>query len=168
MWPRSLLAIVPWSMRQEHRPWVRQSLRRAPCIPAVSGRGRATRSWLGYKAEFRPGNGIDGESAKFGDFIRGEGGRIIKTHPDNSRLAVERLGVTIRINEFTGQTEISGLPEFDGELTDAGAIRLRFAINERFDFLPSDQLHPCLWEAHGKHPCDRFRSLMLPNIRGHP
>ena len=74
------------------------------------------------------------------NFIRGEGGRIIKTHPNNSRLAVERLGVTIRLNEFTGQTEISGLPEFDGELTDAGAIRLRFAVNERFDFLPSDQL----------------------------
>jgi hypothetical protein len=54
MWPRSLLAIVPWSMRQEHRPWVRQSLRRPMHpSPAVSGRGGATRSSAGLGNSFR-------------------------------------------------------------------------------------------------------------------
>jgi hypothetical protein len=96
--------------------------------------------WLGYKAEFRPGVGAVGDDCAK-DFVRGEGGRIIKTSPENSRLAIKRLGVSLHLNEFSGQTEITGLPSFDaGELTDAMAIRLRFLINEQFSFLPSNDL----------------------------
>ena len=57
-----------------------------------------------------------------------------------------------------------------------GSVKYDFVIHasgkrQPFDIRlgePHGKPRPCLWEAHGKQPCDRFRMLMLPNIRGHP
>jgi hypothetical protein len=74
------------------------------------------------------------------NFIRNEIGQIVRGHPHNVRLAIQKLGVEIRHNDFSTQTEVSGLPKFGPELIDAGAIRLRFLIGETYKFLPPDDL----------------------------
>jgi hypothetical protein len=90
------------------------------------------------------------------DFVRGENRHILTGHPHNTRLAIKLLGVTLRLNEFSTQTEVAGLSGFEGELTDAGAIRLRFLIQEKFGFLPSLQIfeHALVDIAHAArfHP----------------
>ncbi len=54
----------------------------------------------------------------------------------NIRLAISRLKIEFRYNQFSYQTEMEGLgPDFDGELTDDGAVRLRFRIEDEFHFL---------------------------------
>src|ERR1700730_2350749 len=73
-------------------------------------------------------------------FVRSDRGGILKTHPQNVRLAIRRLGVSLRYNEFSIQPEVAGLRGFGPELTDAGAIRLLFLIHETYDFLPSRDL----------------------------
>lgn len=93
---------------------------------------------------------------KISSFIKGDGGQVLKNHPQNTRFAVHKLGVRLRLNEFSTQTEIIGLPGFKDELTDAAAIRLRFLIHEAFGFLSPIQLfHEVLIDiAHrnGFHP----------------
>jgi hypothetical protein len=79
--------------------------------------------------------GHNGGSHKSDDgFIR-EGERILKDHHKNIRHAIALLGVSLRHNDFSTQTEISNLSAFGPELTDAGAIRLRFLIQETYGFL---------------------------------
>ncbi len=51
-------------------------------------------------------------------------------------MAIEHLGVSLRQNEFSNMTEIHGLAGYGPELTDAGAIRLRFLIGSTYYFLP--------------------------------
>jgi Virulence-associated protein E len=70
------------------------------------------------------------------DFIRGDEKQILRGHPDNIRMAIEHLGVSLRQNEFSNMTEIHGLAGYGPELTDAGAIRLRFLIGSTYYFLP--------------------------------
>jgi hypothetical protein len=96
--------------------------------------------WLGYKAEFRPG--VDGDNPAL-DFIRGDGGQILKGHHQNTRRAISLLGVNLKQDEFSNQPKIWGLPgHSDGgrELTDDIAKRLRFLIEETYSFLPSKVL----------------------------
>jgi hypothetical protein len=73
-------------------------------------------------------------------FIRGAEGGIIKTHPHNVRLAINRLGVTLRYNEFTNCPEINGLPNYGPDLTEAAGLRLRFSISETYQFYPAREL----------------------------
>lgn len=72
-------------------------------------------------------------------FLRGDKG-INPRSPNNIKLAISKLGITLFYNEFSTQTEIKGLPNFGLELTDAGVICLRFLIDERFHFLPEKQM----------------------------
>jgi predicted P-loop ATPase len=74
-------------------------------------------------------------------FKRNEHGQILKGHRRNIELAIERLGVTLRKNEFSQQTEISGLPGVKPILSDEGSICLRFTIDEIFKFLPVKDLY---------------------------
>jgi predicted P-loop ATPase len=55
----------------------------------------------------------------------------------NIRLVIKLLGIKLRLNEFSTQTEISGFPGAkDGEFTNVLAHRLRFLIDEGYRFLP--------------------------------
>jgi Virulence-associated protein E/Primase C terminal 2 (PriCT-2) len=94
---------------------------------------------------------------KINSFIRGDAGNIVRGQPQNTRFSVHKLGIRLRLNEFSTQTEISGLPKFEGELTDAGAIRLRFLVHEAFGFMPPANLfHDVLIDiAH----CNRFHPV---------
>ncbi len=79
-------------------------------------------------------------AAKGADFIRNEKKQILKHLHSNIKLAIERLKVRLRYNEFSRQPEIYGLPGFGPELTDAAAIRLRFKVEDSFYFYPSPPL----------------------------
>jgi hypothetical protein len=85
-------------------------------------------------------NGHDREELPAPAFVLGAEGQILKGHPFNISLAIERLGVVLRRNEFSIQIEITNLEGYGPELTDAGAIRLRLATHETFGFLPSRDL----------------------------
>jgi hypothetical protein len=75
------------------------------------------------------------------DFIRSDTGQILKGHHQNIRHAIQLLGVSLRHNEFSTQTEVAGLAGFGPlELNDPGAARLRFLIHESFSFLPPKDL----------------------------
>jgi predicted P-loop ATPase len=74
-------------------------------------------------------------------FIRSDTGQILKGHHQNIRHAIQLLGVSLRHNEFSTQTEVAGLAGFaPPELNDPGAARLRFLIHESFSFLPPKDL----------------------------
>ena len=74
------------------------------------------------------------------DFIKDPHGAILKNHPQNTRTALSRLGVIVRLNEFSAESEVTGLDGYGPELTDAGAIRLHFLIGETFGFLPTQNI----------------------------
>jgi hypothetical protein len=67
-----------------------------------------------------------------------------KPYPSQSniRVAMLKLGVSVSYNTFSDQTMISGLSDFGPTLDDAGMIRLRLLIDQRFKLLVSkDMLH---------------------------
>jgi hypothetical protein len=75
------------------------------------------------------------------DFKCNEHGQILKGYRRNIELAIGRLGVTLRKNEFSQNIEISGVAGFGPNLSDEGSIRLRFTIDETFKFLPAKDLY---------------------------
>ena len=93
-------------------------------------------------------------------FIRGSEKQILKGNPQNIRLAIDKLGVFLKQNDFAGRTEIVGLTGFGPELTDAGAIRLRLWIEETFGFLPPqllfDQVLTDIAHANRYHPVREY------------
>ena len=97
--------------------------------------------WLGYRAEARGANGERAAEARAADgFVRGDSGQILKGHPENIRCAVQALGVSLRLNQFSVQTDVAGLDGHGPELNDAGAVRLRLLIHEVYGFLPTQEL----------------------------
>jgi predicted P-loop ATPase len=73
-------------------------------------------------------------------FTHGDAGQILKGHPENIRRAVQQLGVVLRLNQFSVQTDVAGLDGHGPELNDAGAVRLRLLIHETYGFLPTQEL----------------------------
>ncbi len=69
-------------------------------------------------------------------FVRDDAGEIVAGHQGNIRLAVEKLDVTLRYDEFRGAPAIEGLPEFGPWLDDPAMVRLWLLIDERFGFRP--------------------------------
>jgi hypothetical protein len=97
--------------------------------------------WLGYRAEARGASGERKAEARAADaFVRGDEGQILKGHPGNIRHAVQALGVSLRLNQFSVQTDVAGLDGHGPELNDAGAVRLRLLIHEVYGFLPTQEL----------------------------
>ena len=97
--------------------------------------------WLGYRAEARGASGERKVEARADDaFVRGDAGQILKGHPENIRNAVQALGVSLRLNQFSVQTDVTGLDGHGPELNDAGAVRLRLLIHEVYGFLPTQEL----------------------------
>src|SRR5205807_6626269 len=73
-------------------------------------------------------------------FVHGDAGQILKGHPENIRRAVQQLGVSLRLNQFSVQTDVAGLDGHGPELNDAGAVRLRLLIHDTYGFLPTQEL----------------------------
>lgn len=77
------------------------------------------------------------------DFKRDKNGAIYKDVYENIALALEKLDVVVRKNDFKLCLElkgdIKGKP-YDGEITDDVASRVQFQINEAFHFLPTDRM----------------------------
>jgi hypothetical protein len=73
-------------------------------------------------------------------FDRDNKGNTLRNHPANIRLAIEKLGVSLKQNDFACRIEVAGLDGFGLELTDNASIRLRFLVHESFGFLPPLQL----------------------------
>jgi hypothetical protein len=68
------------------------------------------------------------------DFARDEDGKIMPSQ-DNVDLALRKLGVRLRYNEFAGHEIIEGLASFGPRLDDSAVNRLRFTIDAQFGFL---------------------------------
>ena len=64
-------------------------------------------------------------------FATDDDGKKFKTQR-NIRLAIRKLGVKLRYNEFTHKAEITGLPEHGPALQDDAVTDMRLTIEERF------------------------------------
>src|ERR1700730_5498720 len=95
--------------------------------------------WLGYRAEARA-ESMAAEPQGEDGFIRGEMGQILKGRPHNLRLAIKMLRVRLRLNEFSGQTEVEGLRGRGPDFNDPDATRLRLLNEETYGFLPGKEL----------------------------
>jgi hypothetical protein len=69
------------------------------------------------------------------NFLRNDEGRITG-NIQNIRIAMLKLGVTVRYDLFADRTLIDGLPGFGPALDDAAMVRLWVLFNERFKFQP--------------------------------
>ena len=83
---------------------------------------------------------IDSESLPNGpsdeeeEFTRDEDGKVCSSQ-DNIDLALRKLGVKLRYNEFSGHEIVEGLAGFGPRLDDGAVNRLRFTIDAQFGFL---------------------------------
>ncbi len=108
-----------------------------PCEPATASNRQDKSEAAERKARRQKAK----DEAKAADgFTRGDSGQILKGHPENIRRAVEDLGVGLRLNQFSAQTDVAGLCGHGPELNDAGAVRLRLLIHETYGFLPTQEL----------------------------
>jgi len=119
---------------------------------------------LAVKKDLKAARAKDAGETKSDGFIRGQDGKPLNTH-GNIRVAIERLGVTLRHNSFLDVNEFSGLPPYkDGELEDQHGVRLCFLIDEQFHFLPTEALLErvitdiCYTNAY--HPVDVYLSAL--------
>ena len=69
-------------------------------------------------------------------FARDRNGKI---RPDqgNIRLALDKLGVRVRYNEFKQQATVEGLEGYGPRLDDDAQVHLRLLIEEKFRFVPA-------------------------------
>lgn len=72
-----------------------------------------------------------------GDFARDKDRKVYANHQGNVRLALRKLGVSVRHDVFADRMLIEGLSERGPNLDDAALDRLWLAIDERFGFRPS-------------------------------
>lgn len=63
-------------------------------------------------------------------------GRPLPTSQRNIRVALRKLGVTVRHDQFSGRNRVGGLDGFGPGLDDAALDRLWLLIDERFGFRP--------------------------------
>jgi hypothetical protein len=73
------------------------------------------------------------------DFARDKDGAPYKS-PDNIRLALVKLGVTLRHDQFADRNLLDGLPGFAAALDDAAADRLWLQLDKRFHLAPPREL----------------------------
>jgi Virulence-associated protein E len=103
--------------------------------------GVSRAAWNEAKRRFRreKNKGLNGQSHNDG-FALGDAGQILKGYPPNIRHAVQELGVSLRLNLFSVQTDVAGLASHGPEFNDAGAVRLRLLIHETYGFLPTQEI----------------------------
>lgn len=73
----------------------------------------------------------DAWAAAHGQFARDKDGKPYRS-PENARIALDRLGVTVRHDEFARRNLVEGLEGFGPHLDDAALTRLRLEVEERF------------------------------------
>ena len=74
-------------------------------------------------------------------FAKSDKGVIYPNDYDNIALALDKLGIVVRKNDFKLCLELKGTIKgqpFDGEINDDIASRVQFMIKDAFHFLPSD------------------------------
>ena len=71
------------------------------------------------------------------EFIRDHRGAILANEQVNVRVALKKLGIGVRFNEFTGQYHLTGCEGFGPLLEDAAMDRIWLKIDETFAFRPS-------------------------------
>jgi hypothetical protein len=75
------------------------------------------------------------------DFTEDSKGGILAKDPYNTVLAIRKLGVFLRCDQFNQRYNIHGLPNHGPTLDDRALRRLHFSIHENFGFLPPKALH---------------------------
>lgn len=73
-------------------------------------------------------------------FLHGGDGQILKGNIRNIHNALKKLGVILKLNQFSVLSQINGLEGYGPVLNDGVASRLRHLIYETFGFLPSRDL----------------------------
>jgi len=90
---------------------------------------------------------------------RGEDGKPFNT-TNNLCIALLKMGITLRYDQFADRIHLDGLPEFGPTLTDAAVIRIRAEIEDRFKFIPGkDKLFDTLGDVaqlNGFHPVRNY------------
>jgi len=106
-------------------------------------------------SEHQPSGPTDEEE----EFTRDEDGKITSSQ-DNVDLALRKLGVRLRFDEFAQHEIIDGLAGFGPRLDDSAVNRLRFTIDSQFGFLVSKVLFFDLVSdrarLHRFHPVRRY------------
>jgi predicted P-loop ATPase len=90
------------------------------------------------------------------EFIENKDGNIIPTVPANIRIALLKLGVSVRYDQFADRSLIDGLPGYGPALEDAAVNRLWLQIIERLGFSPKLEIVRLVVEdmarLNGFHP----------------
>jgi predicted P-loop ATPase len=89
--------------------------------------------------------------------------------PDNVRIALAKLGITVRYDKFADRILLDGLKEFGPALDDAAVDRLWFVIDKRYHFQPSQNLLRTVLkdqaQLNGFHPVlDYLNSLKWDGV----
>ena len=74
------------------------------------------------------------------EFVCNDKGRILPTVPANIRIALLKLGVSVRYDQFADRTLLDGLPGYGPALEDAAVNHLWLQFTERLQFSPSLEL----------------------------
>lgn len=123
-----------WSLEKQNA-WIAEEAR-----AYRETKGPGERKDFGNGSKVRKGNGYSTgwSDGKDGFIYTAEGG-IVKGDPLNMKHAVGLLGVKLRYNEFSGQTQVWGLGKCGGEFHDEDAARLRILVREVHGFYPAKQ-----------------------------
>ena len=78
------------------------------------------------------------KKAQADGFQRDENSGVVLTNQHNILTALERLGVTLRYDEFRGSPIIEGLDGYGPLIDDPAMNRLYFTIDKTFDFRPQE------------------------------
>jgi hypothetical protein len=106
-------------------------------IPDLTGLGREVDKFI--KAVERKQEAKKSWTAKAGeeDFLRDKKTGVVKVTQANIRLAIEKLGVTLRHNSFSSMPSIDGLSaDFNGPLQDFAIHEMWLRIDDAFGFRP--------------------------------
>lgn len=110
--------------------------------PKTDSEVRAIARWAAARpimTHSRDGGGGGGENSDEPDFLRDKAG-----HPYNNQwnieVAIRKLGVSLRYDEFSGDETIEGLTGFGARFDDPATINLRLKIDSTFSFLPGREL----------------------------
>lgn len=85
------------------------------------------------------GGGGGGDDASEPDFLRDKQGQPYNNQW-NIEVAIRKLGVLLRYNEFASDEEVEGLEGYGPRFDDAATINLRLKIDATFHFLPGREL----------------------------
>jgi Virulence-associated protein E-like domain len=103
------------------------------------------------------------------EFICSDRGKILPTVPANIRIALLKLGVGVRYDQFADRTLLDGLPGYGPALEDAAVHHLWLQFSERLQFHPNLELVRIVMDnmarLNGFHPvCDYLDALQWDGV----